>query len=177
MFPQIAPPHRRPAELNAVQKMNASGDPSLQSLFSRKRKIRGFSLVEVVLALGVFSYAALSVVALLATGLSTTAGSRTSMAQANITRELRASLQATPFSSIASGTTYYFSYNGFPVTSATGAYYTATLTSGSSWYPADSLYRASSTQSSTNAYIVNVNLSYPGQTSVSATTSTLFVAQ
>jgi len=166
------PPQPTVADPAAIEMKNVAEIPRRRLPPDCAGKKRGFSLIEVMLALGVFSFGVLSIVGLMATGLDSTADSRTNLAIANITRQLRASLQATPYSSVASGTSYSFTYGGYPVTSATGAYYTATLS------PVSPVYPSSASTTTTNAFIVDVQITYPyPSNAISTGTSSLFVAR
>jgi uncharacterized protein (TIGR02598 family) len=136
-----------------------------------------FSLVEVVLALGIFSFAILAIVGLMATGISTVQNSSTNMAIANISRSLRASVQATPFTNWVSGgspvsytsTTNYYTVNGYPTTTPGNYFYTAALIPAAPVYP--------SGLTSTNACIVGAIIYYPYPVNTQVITNSLFVAQ
>ena len=85
---------------------------------------KGFSLIEVVLALGVFSISILSITGLMATGLSSAKGSSTNLAVTNIMRGLRANVQSMPFSNLSrtgSPITYYYSADGYQTTTVSEA--------------------------------------------------------
>src|ERR1700679_3083285 len=135
--------------------------PRRHPLVGCKRKNRAFSLVEVVLALGIFAFAVLSIVGLMATGLNSAKDSSTNLAITNINRNLRADLQATPYSSLASATStnYYFTDGGYPTTQSSPApsapFYAVVLTTNASIYP------TGIGVPSTNAATVNVKISYP----------------
>ena len=172
-MPSNLPAQSTVADPAAIKMQNVAQSPRRRLPADCAGKKRGFSLIEVMLAIGVFSFGVLSIVGLMATGLDSTAGSRTNLAIANITRQLRASLQAAPYSSIASGTSYSFSYGGYPVTSATGAYYTAVLTPVPPAYPSSGQF-----STSTNASIVRMVIMYPyPSNAISGGTSSLFVAR
>jgi uncharacterized protein (TIGR02598 family) len=138
-------------------------------------KKRAFSLVEVVLALGIFSFAILSILGLMATGLNTVKSSSTSMTIANISRNLRADLQATPFTSLTlnSSITYYFTDRGNPTTTPANAYYVAVLTPLAPTYPGN----AASVLTSANAFNITAKISYPYPINAQAITNSYFVAQ
>jgi uncharacterized protein (TIGR02598 family) len=135
------------------------------------RKSCAFSLVEVVVSLGIFSFAVLSIVCLMATGLGSAKDSNTNLVIANITRNLRANLQAMPYSSLVSGTpiTYYFTDSGFPTATPSTCFYTVVMTPGVPVYPSGA--------TSQNAYVLAVNISFPYPANANAITSSLFVAR
>ncbi|MEI9998946.1 MAG: Verru_Chthon cassette protein B [Verrucomicrobiota bacterium] len=77
-----------------------------------------FSLIEVVLAIGVTSFALLSMVALLPIGLKTSREAADDMTQAQIVQYARNQLELTTFSDLAVWTTnpVYFDAQGLPTT-------------------------------------------------------------
>ncbi len=134
-----------------------------------------FTLIEVVVSLGIFSFALLSIVGLMATGLSTVKNSSNSQAVTNINRELRAALQATPFTNLVIGTptTYYFTANGYQTTktgtSPNAPYYTVVMSPTTPTYPAGG--------TSANALSVSASIVYPYPANTQAVTNSYFVAQ
>jgi uncharacterized protein (TIGR02598 family) len=133
----------------------------------------GFSLVEVVLALGIFSISILSIVGLMATGLNSASGSSTNLATTNIMRELRSDVQSMPFSSLSrtgSPVIYYFSVEGYQTTTVGAYFYKVTLTPVAPTYP-------SSASTFVNADVISVNISYPYPANAQTITNSLFVAQ
>ena len=143
--------------------------------FSSKNA-RAFTLVEVVISLGIFSFAFLSVAGLMAAGLSTVKNSSSSQAITNINRSLRASLQALPFTNFALGssTTYYFTESGYSTTvtntSPNAPFYKAVLTAQTTTYPAV-------TGVSANACNISATISYPYPVNALSITNSYFVAQ
>jgi uncharacterized protein (TIGR02598 family) len=140
-----------------------------------RRNEAAFTLVEVVLSLGIFSFALLSVLGLMATGLSTVKNSSTNQAITNVNRELRATLQATPFTNLVIGTpaTYYFTASGY-ITTASGTaanapFYTAVMAPAAPTYPAGG--------TSANAFSVSVSIAYPYPANSQFVTNSYFVAQ
>lgn len=67
----------------------------------------GFSLVEVVIAIGLVGFALLAIVGSLPVGIQSMQDSMQQQARAAITQQLRADLQQIPFSSSQSGTAGY----------------------------------------------------------------------
>lgn len=81
--------------------------PSLKTSLHKNRRAEGFSLVEVTLALGLVSFALLSVMGLMPVGLSTLRQATDQTAEAQIIQKLSGTLFLTPFSKLAGGTAYY----------------------------------------------------------------------
>jgi uncharacterized protein (TIGR02598 family) len=137
--------------------------------------IRAFSLIEVVIALAIFSFALLSIMGLMAEGLNSTRNSSTNQAMANISRNLRADLQATPFTNWTSGTAtnYFFTYGGYPTTQsgtdANAPFYTAALKPGAPIFPGNA--------TSLNAYTVVAAVSYPYPANAQVLTNSYLIAQ
>ena len=133
----------------------------------RNALARAFSLVEVVLALGVASFALMALIATLPAGIKSVEGSMSDSAQANILQQLRAELEQVPFGNNSGGTSYlttltqttnYYTDEGFP-TNAAGAYYMATFQTNSAPIPGTN---ATSTPFQTSsAVVLQVTLSYP----------------
>jgi uncharacterized protein (TIGR02598 family) len=144
-----------------------------------KSQNQAFSLIEVVIALGIFSFALLSIMGLMAEGMNSSRNSSTNQAMANISRNLRANLQATPFTNWISGTPayYYFTYGGYPTTAtSTGdnaPFYTAALIPGAPAYPGN----GTSPTTSQNAYTIVATVSYPYPGNALAVTNSYFIAQ
>src|ERR1700748_1416971 len=95
----------------------------------QSRKSRAFSLVEVVLALGVTSFAVLALIGTLPTGIKSVQDSSNESARANILQQIRAELQEVNFgsgsgniSSLTSQTNYYDN-NGDLTNGVTQPYY------------------------------------------------------
>jgi uncharacterized protein (TIGR02598 family) len=133
----------------------------------------GFSLVEVVLALGIFSFSILSIVGLMAAGLNSANGSSTNLAATNIMRELRADVQSMPFSNLSrtgAPIIYYFGADGFQTTTPSAYFYRVALTPIAPTYP-------SAGSTSANADVISVTISYPYPANAQTISSSLFVAQ
>ena len=135
------------------------------------RRNCAFSLVEVVLALGILSFAGLAVVGLLVAGLNSSRESNTKLAVANITRHLRADLQATNYTSLTNGTNY-FTDEGYQITNGTTSnrFYTAVISPAAPVYPTNGT-------TSTNAKTVALNIFYPYPANALGITNSFFVAQ
>lgn len=86
---------------------NAHPDPH-----SRWLSRRGFSLVEVTLALGLVTFGLVSTLAVLPVGLSTLREAREAVAEANILQQIGAEFEATPFMDIPATKTLYFDQEG-----------------------------------------------------------------
>lgn len=132
----------------------------LPNSFSKSAK--AFSLIEVVLALGIVSFAMMAVVGTLPVGLRSSQQSRSQIAAANIARQIQGDLQQISFrSSVAdaftieklSTTPFYFSQDGTR-SEARDAYYVAAFTLNDVTAPGLSV-------NSSNARRVNVSISYP----------------
>ncbi len=88
-----------------------------------KKSLRGFSLVEVTLALGIITFGLIAVMGLLPTGLKLTKQSADEVAAVNIMTGISASLQKAG-STCSSGTDYY-NADGVRVTTLADATYAA----------------------------------------------------
>ena len=168
----------KPGSITKMSFRRMSGQE--RSFAFRSGTSQAFTLIEVVLALGVFSFAVLSLVGTLGVGLDAVSTSNNSFAIANITRSLRANYQNTLYSTVVGTTTpptTYFTSAGYPTTlsSATNAndpvYYTVTCTSATTNQASTSL------MSSQNAAVVAVNVSYPYPANAHSSAFSLFLAQ
>lgn len=79
---------------------------------------RGFSLVEITLALGIVCFSMLPILGLLPIGLTSLSESATRTGRANIAKELSSELQQISLSEIVNlpSQTYYYDRSGTPVT-------------------------------------------------------------
>ncbi len=127
------------------------------------KSTRAFSLIEVVLALGLVSFAMMAVVGTLPVGLRSSQQSRTQIATANIARQIQGELQQISFSSSTSDkfsmanlkdTPFYFSQDGTRLDESTDAYYEAEFGITDITAPGLSV-------KDTNARSVKVTISYP----------------
>lgn len=96
---------------NAAPANSRSGSPSS---CGEIRSVQAFSLVEVVLALGIISFAMTTLMALLPVGLTTLRDSIETTVRADVIRQVAGELQQTPFSQISGSTNCYFSDEGVP---------------------------------------------------------------
>lgn len=105
---------------------------------SATRSKRGFSLVEVVIALGVVSFAFIGIIGSLPVGIQSMQGAMQQQAKANITQQLRSDLQQIPFATAANpgadysiealaGVTWYYTSEGMKTDKPAEAFYEATF--------------------------------------------------
>ena len=87
---------------------------------------RGFSLIEVALALGIVSFAMVSLMALIPVGLGSFQKAMNLTVEAQIVQSITSDVGLRKFSTLASAQ-YFFDAQGTPVTSGTGRVYTAAL--------------------------------------------------
>ena len=90
----------------------------------------GFTLVEVVLAMGVASFGLISMMGLLTVGLKTAKEAISATTETAIAQQMANQLQVANYSSIkglASDTVHYFTQEGIEQPTSTGAIYTATV--------------------------------------------------
>jgi uncharacterized protein (TIGR02598 family) len=132
------------------------------------RSRQAFSLVEVVLAIGVVSFAMMAMLGTLPVGLKSAQESRSQVATANIARQLQGELQQISFNAASSdtltvqnlaGTPYYFTLEGTRTTDMADAYYEASFSVGGVNLPG-------LTVDPINARKVTVTLSHPMGTPV-----------
>lgn len=133
----------------------------------------GFSLVEIVLAIGITSFALIATLGLLPVGLNTLRESSTQTAVANISQYIRGELQQISFNPNSSfnvqslnSATYYFTRDGVKTDPDSG-YYQAKfdLTNGSV---------GGNTFNATSAQNIKVTLSYPTTAAASARKTFVF---
>ncbi len=123
--------------------------PSKPHLFprlcNRCKALKGFSLIEVTLALGVTAVALVTLLGMVPVGLNTFRTSIETTVRTDITRRIIADLQQTPFASISNSTKdYFFTDEGIPTTNRT----------------ADSIFKVNYTASS--------GVSFPGNSTTAA---------
>jgi uncharacterized protein (TIGR02598 family) len=150
----------------------------MRAFSKHSRRARAFSLVEVVLALGVSSFVLLTLVGTLPAGVKSVQNSMSESAQASITQQLRAELQQISFSTnstaaynisnLANDTNYY-SNDGTAMTNSTGAYYQATFLVNTASIPG-----SATTFQASNARSIGVVLSYPLTAPVANQTTNVF---
>ncbi|HEY8967363.1 MAG TPA: Verru_Chthon cassette protein B [Candidatus Methylacidiphilales bacterium] len=86
----------------------------------------GFSLVEVALALGIVSFAMVSLLALIPVGLGSFQKAMSLTVEAQIVQAITADLGVQKYSTLSSAQ-YFYDVQGTPVTAATGRVYTASV--------------------------------------------------
>lgn len=137
--------------------------PSRSATSTRLANKRAFSLVEVVLAIGVVSFSMMAMVGVLPIGLRSAQESNAQVAMANIGRQLQGELQQISFStdssdplniSSLSSSPYYYTLEGLKTTSAADRYYEAK-------FDVANAKLSGAPFSTANARTVTVTLSYP----------------
>ncbi len=99
----------------------------------------GFSLVEVIMALGIVGFAAVTMMALVPVGLKSLRNSINQTVESQIGQQISADILQTPFSQVGSFTNYYDN-EGFPVSSAIDAVFTAEISPSPNFnYPGSEL--------------------------------------
>jgi uncharacterized protein (TIGR02598 family) len=149
------------------------------------RNSSAFSLVEVVLALGVTSFVLMALLGTLPAGVKSIKDSMNESARANIMQEIRAELEEVSFGSSATATnnivttlsqqTNYYTPEGLPLTNTgasipPGAYYEAVFAAANAPIPSTSASPAYFQYES--AQTVQVTLIYPLNASVAGQTQT-----
>lgn len=133
-----------------------------QPLPNFSKSAKAFSLIEVVLALGIVSFAMMAVVGTLPVGLRSSQQSRTQIAAANIARQIQGDLQQISFQNSSTdaltveklpSNPFYFSQDGTRSV-ASDAYYVAKFTLNNVSAPGLSV-------NSSNARSVKVSITYP----------------
>jgi uncharacterized protein (TIGR02598 family) len=126
-----------------------------------------FSLVEVVLALGVTSFALLSMVALIPLGLSESREATDSTTESQIVQYARNEIEMTPFTNLSvwAGTSSYYDNQGLPTTKGspmqiyTVSYAVTNVAMSTGGNAASAMYLNTGPNStSTNAMVVQVNI-------------------
>lgn len=137
---------------------------------------RAFSLVEVVLAIGVVSFAMMAMLGTLPVGLKSSQQSRSQVATANIARQLQGELQQLSFSSASTdtltvqtlaNTPFYFTLEGTRTTDAAAAYYEASFAVAGVSLPGLTIDPA-------NARSVTVTLTHPLAAPLNSRQETVF---
>ena len=130
---------------------------------------RAFSLVEVVIALGVTSFVLLALLGTLPTGIKSVQDSMSDSAQANILQQIRAELQQVSFGTSSTATNNivttlskqinYYSPEGLMLANSTGAYYMAAFVATNSVIPSTNTSQGYFQYES--AQTIQVTLIYP----------------
>jgi uncharacterized protein (TIGR02598 family) len=91
----------------------------------RRGQVRAFSLVEVVLALGVASFGLISMMGLLCVGVQTEHDAISTTTEAEIAQQLASELQLASYSVVSASpaTNYYFTQEGFATNRANAVYF------------------------------------------------------
>jgi len=121
---------------------------------------RGFSLVEVTMAVGLVSFAVITVIGLMPVGLAALHRAIDTTEEAQIVRQIGAQAVLTPYSTLAtsfSGTTFYYDQDGELLGSSTAATPMASPAATRYW-----------------AITQVVTPVYPGSTSASALTGSMY---
>lgn len=114
-------------------KMNSPFHPAIRS------RRRGFSLVEVTIALGIVGFAAVTVMALVPVGLKSLRNSIDQTVESQIGQQISSDILQTPFAQVGSFTNYYDN-EGFPVSKTNDAIFTAEITPSTNFsYPGSEL--------------------------------------
>jgi uncharacterized protein (TIGR02598 family) len=132
-----------------------------------KRRIRrntrfGFSLIEVVMAVGIVTFSLFALVGAIPVGIKTIQDSMKASAKANITQEIRAELQQVTFGTSAGNIdslmsqVNYYSDRGILLPGADGAYYEASFSKADVPMPGSTGYFQSG-----NGQLIKVTLTYP----------------
>ncbi len=133
---------------------------------------RGFSMVEVTMALGLISFAMLGVLGLLPVGLSTVQQAMVQTGEAGIARQIRSDLQQISLTSLPTFASQpkYYTPQGIRVASAssTDAYFIATFS------VTDPSIAGAATSFNTSAKLVKVTLKYPATAPTAAQKSKVF---
>ena len=104
-------------------------EPILQTPWIRKpagARRTGFSLVEVVMAIGIIGFCMIPIMALIPVAMKTSRQSMDRNTEIRMMQSIRAELFKTPFSQLTPTTNFYFDVDGYPLSSASGAYYAVT---------------------------------------------------
>ncbi|MDX6765329.1 MAG: Verru_Chthon cassette protein B [Candidatus Methylacidiphilales bacterium] len=99
-----------------------------------QRNSRGFSLVEVTMALALVSFAGVVALGLLPTGLTTLRDSMNQTVEAQILQSIASQAVISKFDQLAANN-LYFDDEGLPVTSASGAFFTVNMTTDQATFP------------------------------------------
>jgi uncharacterized protein (TIGR02598 family) len=146
----------------------------LKKHLAHNRRQAGFSLVEVVMALGIAAFCLVALLGLMPVGLKTVRDARGDALQAEILKAMGNIAQQTDYSLLGNlaGKKYYFDINGLLVTSTSAdAIYEAVLSTGTVSVP------SSSTSTALNgATSVKVEIHRSANTNSEASTHTLFIS-
>jgi uncharacterized protein (TIGR02598 family) len=125
-----------------------------------RRGLRSFSLVEVVIAVGIFSFCVVSLISLIGLSLSSSRDTKSTSAVAAALRSIDANVRAIPLTTLTNltATNYYFDIAGNTTSNnAANLYYQATVTRISS----NSVASTCSVTNGNRFFLWSVNLKYP----------------
>ena len=137
------------------------------------RQSGGFSLIEIVIAIGLAAFAIVGLIGLMPQGLTTLKQSRSDSLRAEILKSVANTAKQTDFSPISSlnGTNFYFDADGVLVASGSpDALYQAVLGTNSANVPA-----SGSAYTLPGAIEVSVNICRKDNTNSESTTHTLII--
>lgn len=150
-----------------------------------KGAIRAFSLIEVVIAIGVVAFALLGIVSLVPEGLMQVRTAEDMQATSNIANQLRGQFQMLSFSDKTTtgantlsqllATNYYYSIEGLPAGST--GFYKASFALAGGVSGGSALNLAGSTVAQGNAVSILVTLTYPPVSSTHTNAFSLLVAR
>jgi uncharacterized protein (TIGR02598 family) len=123
----------------------------------QKRLSSGFSLVEIALCLGILGFSMTALIGMLPLGLTAFKQAMANTTESEIVQNVSNDILLANFTDLSqyNNQSYYFDYEGMPLTTSTGAIYTATISMkvvGSSNSPA-------SLVNNTSAYYVTITIS------------------
>lgn len=121
------------------------------------KRLQGFSLVEVTIALGLVAFAVVTVLALLPTGLTSIRESIDETVRTQISQQIAADVLQTPFVSVTDFTRYYDN-EGFPVSGETDAIFTAKIEPTTVSYPGSDLLASVGTSLDDNLKSLKVTI-------------------
>jgi uncharacterized protein (TIGR02598 family) len=148
------------------------------SAMTPRTRIQAFSLIEVVLAIGIFAISILAIVGLMGTGLTSVENSSNSFAIANITRSLRANFETTAYTNVINAgaaqtlAASYYTSSGYLTNASDPAYYTVSCTPAMTYQGATT----NSLMSSPNAAVIAVSVLYPYPINTQTNTFSLLLA-
>jgi uncharacterized protein (TIGR02598 family) len=146
----------------------------LKKRVAHNRRQAAFSLVEVVMALGIAAFCLVALLGLMPVGLKTVRDARGDSLRAEILKSMGNIAQQTDYSLLSNlaGKKYYFDINGLVVNSTSAdAIYEAVLSTGPVNVPSSSTSTALS-----GATSVTVAIRRSANTNSEATTHTLFIS-
>lgn len=154
----------------------------------RRRSIRAFSLIEVVMAIGVVAFALVAIASTLPVGLQSMRDSQNDQATATIENQLRGELQEISFVSTNAvsscltdlpGQKYYYTVEGVKTTSTSTTmlpYYQAAFAVTDAAVNGKA-YDATTLTKPNNAAVVTITLTYPYPALSQSTTFSMFATK